>query len=187
KELKVMDLSELLFALDRKKIDLIVSGLTMTSGRKKRIDMIHYHGGGQKTVPVAFWKEVPAGVKTFDDIAKMGLSVVLESGSSWEDCAGVMGLTKIKGFAHYPEMVFEIKHGKSDAVLFDPDIVGLYLSKFPEIKIAQLPLNGKFEIFGLGIGVHKTTPKLRDEVTVVIKQMREDGTLSRLESKWRLN
>ncbi|MCK4499936.1 transporter substrate-binding domain-containing protein, partial [Candidatus Babeliales bacterium] len=101
---KVMDLSELLFALDRKKIDLLVSGLTMTPERKKRIDMVHYHGGGQKTIPMAFWKEIPAGVKTLDDMAKMGLSVVVESGSSWEDCAGVVGLTKTKGFAHYPEM-----------------------------------------------------------------------------------
>jgi arginine transport system substrate-binding protein len=185
-EFKVMDLAELLFALSRKKIDILLSGLTMTPERARNIEMIHYHGGGQETLPVAFWGKAPEDIRTFGDIAQKGLRVVVESGSSWEDCAETMGLTNVVQFSRYQDMILEIKYGKSAAILFDPDIVNLYTSKFDQLKVVNLPLEGKFKVFGLGIGLSKSRPALRNQVAEVVEQMRRDGTLRKLEIKWGL-
>jgi ABC-type amino acid transport substrate-binding protein len=181
--IKDMGVAELLIGLQQKKIDVVLSGLSITKERQNKINMIYYQGEPIKTAPLLFWKEIPAGVNSLEDLRGKNATVCVEPGSSWENFLAPYTFFEKKLVSKYLDMVFEIRQGKALAALFDPEIVGEFLAKFPELKVLEVPL-GDFSIDGNGIGIGKDNPALTANLQKIVTELRQGGTISALENKW---
>ncbi|MCB1084988.1 MAG: transporter substrate-binding domain-containing protein, partial [Chlamydiia bacterium] len=49
----------LMLALKQKKVDAIIWAISMTEKRKASLEMIHYQGEKEETIPLVFWGETP--------------------------------------------------------------------------------------------------------------------------------
>ncbi len=84
--IKDMDTAMLISSLDQGSVDFIMTGLDITTERAKRMTMISYQGEPITEYPLIFWKNIPAGIQTLDDLKNLPNAVIcVESGSSHEE------------------------------------------------------------------------------------------------------
>lgn len=190
KKLKIvtMNTAENIIALEQGKIDLLISGLCITKTRCKKFDFVHYLGEKRTTAPLAFWKEIPANVKSLADLIKLypEAQLIVEPGSSWDEfILDQYPTINAQYNPSYLDMILELKKGSSTmkAALFDPDIVAEFVAKFPDLKIIEIPLND-FAIPGMGIALKKGNKELLVNVENIIGTIKKTGTLKALETKW---
>lgn len=182
-EIKDMSLAELFVALEKNKIDLLISGLNITKERLSKIAMIYYQGKQETTASILFWKTKPENVATLKDLKDKNATICVLPGSAQERFISQFDFIQKQYFSNYIDMIMALKFGKATAAIFESDIVNEYCNKFPELVVMQEPL-GDFKIFGKGIGINKKNGMLIQKVDAVIKQFLQDGTLAQLEKKW---
>ncbi len=192
KELVIKDmgsLAPLFLALNQNKIDLLFSGLDITTQRSKKIDMVRYTGENIKNLYLLFWNKIPAGITCLQDLAgKPNACVCVEPGSS---SATFMAQERFKNITQKPvnsvvDMIMEIKYGKSLAAILEPLVVQDLQKKNPEIKTLEVKLPEDFQILGIGIGIKKNNTRMQKEVTQIVQKIKKDGTLRKFEQKWNL-
>jgi len=180
-------LSPLFIALNQNKIDMIFSGLDITKKRKENLDMIQYTGEGIKCFKLLFWKKIPAGISTIEDIAKLeNNSICVEPASPSELFLSQKNLSTLnkKSIGTVTDMVLELKYGKSTTAILEPIIVERLKKKNRELKTLDVPLPKDFQIFGVGMALKKGNFALKQRVAKAISDMKEDGTLAKFEKKW---
>lgn len=182
-DLKDMSLAELFVALQKNKIDLLISGLNITQERLGKIAMIYYQGAPIKTARFLFWKSLPQGVTTLSDLKDKNATICVLPGSTEERFLSQFDYVYAQCFNNYIDMVMALKFGKATAALFEADIVDEYCKKFPELVVMEEPL-GSFEILGKGIGINNKNDTLIQQVDCAIKELQRDGTIPTLEKKW---
>lgn len=184
-KIEIIDLGSmdaLLLALECQKIDAIVWGMTINAGRRKKYTLIHYAGKPQKTQPVVFWNQKPK-ISSLADLK--GQTVAVESGSIQESFALTNPGIRLKPFAKALDMVFDLKFGRSNAALIDPDILPRFLKKFPKLTYCQLPLPKTQRSDGLGMVMKKNIPtkKVR-ALHTAISLLKKQGVMKKLAKKW---
>jgi len=189
-EPEIVDLGSLpalLLALNQGTIDMAMSGLDSTPERQKTFEMVRYTGEDMRTLALVFWKEVPVGVATVADLQKIpGAVIAVESGSSQEVFANTLqGLAK-KPLACVTDMFLDVQYGRSTAMLLEPRIARRYQKQKPELVSIMVPLPAQFQVAGCGIALRKQDARLASQLEQVVGQMRQDGTLKRLEQQWQL-
>ena len=162
-ELKPMDFSGIIPALQTKNVDLALAGITITDERKKAM------------------KANNNDVKSVKDLD--GKVVAVKSGTGSVDYAKANIKTKdLRQFPNIDNAYMELGTNRADAVLHDtPNI--LYF-----IKTAG---NGQFKAVGdsleaqqYGIAFPKGSDELRDKVNGALKTLRENGTYNEIYKKW---
>jgi ABC-type amino acid transport substrate-binding protein len=181
-----MPLASLLLALKQNKVDLVLSGLSITAEREQALNMIYYYGEPVCTFPLLFWQQKPAEIETLADLAIQPDTVVcVEPGSAQEKFIKTtypeLSLSYVPAIA---DIVMALKYGKAKAALIDPEILPALLKKAPELVTLDVELPPAFQSRGVGIGINKTNQQLTQEIEHCIKQMQEDGTLQRLAAEW---
>ena len=187
KKLVVKDMAfdPLILSLQQGKIDLILAGMSITPSRLKEIEMVHYHGQGLTTLPLAFWKKIPAGVSTIYDLKKLkNKTVCAQAGNIQEELISKFDFLDIKSLSTYSELIMEIKYGKAIACVLEPFVVNEMKIQCPELQVLDVPLGPKDQNFGDGIGIKKENKKLIQQIKSVMAQLKQDGTLKSLQNKW---
>lgn len=166
-----------IMALESKRFDIILSGMTVTEERKKSINFSeNYVGDGQVMV-------VKKGVTGFNTAADLkGQVLGTQAGSSGEEAAKkIEGTKEIKLYKTYPEAFTDLQIGRIPVVICDRITASFYISKRTDT----------FEIVGekltnepLAIGIRKSDPELKEAIDKVLKEMKEDGTLTKISMKW---
>lgn len=184
-KIKVIDLGSmdaLLLALERQKIDAIVWGMTINAGRRKQYTLIHYAGKPQKTQPVVFWDQ-KLKISSLADLKDQ--TVAVEPGSIQESFALTNPGLRLKPFAKALDMVFDLKFGRSNAALIDPDILPRFLKRFPKLTVCQLPLPKAQRSDGLGIVMKKSiSAKKVRALQQAISFLKKQGVMKKLAKKW---
>jgi arginine transport system substrate-binding protein len=174
-----------ILSLKQGKIDLIISGMNITPSRLKEILMIPYHGEAATSLSLIFWKEIPAGVHSIEDIAMLSNSTIsVESGAIPEAFMKHYPSIHTKSFQGALGPLMDVKYGKSAANLVEPDVAEYLKQQHPEIKILNVPLPKGEAILGFGIGVKKDNQKLFQQVQKIIQELKLSGELKQLEDKW---
>lgn len=177
-ELKPMDFSGIIPALQTKNVDLALAGITITDERKKAID---FSDGYYKSGLLVMVKANNNDVKSVKDLD--GKVVAVKSGTGSVDYAKANIKTKdLRQFPNIDNAYMELGTNRADAVLHDtPNI--LYF-----IKTAG---NGQFKAVGdsreaqqYGIAFPKGSDELRDKVNGALKTLRENGTYNEIYKKW---
>lgn len=184
-EIKDMEFEGEILSLKQGKIDLIMSGMNITPSRLKEIDMVPYHGEAVTSFNLVFWKEIPEGVKSLQDIANLPEGTVsVESGSIPESFLSLYPEITAKSFQGSLAPLMDVKFGKSTANLVQED-VALYLkSKHPEIQIIDVPVPADQKILGFGIGIKKGNTELYNQIKEIILELKKSGELKTLQDKW---
>jgi len=176
-ELKPMDFSGIIPALQTKNVDLALAGITITDERKKAID---FSDGYYKSGLLLMVKANNNDVKSVKDME--GKVLAVKSGTGSVDYAKANIKTKdLRQFPNIDNAYMELGTNRADAVLHDtPNI--LYF-----IKTAG---NGQFKAVGdsleaqqYGIAFPKGSD-LREKVNGALKTLKENGTYKESDKKW---
>jgi ABC-type amino acid transport substrate-binding protein len=198
KTVKIQDLGtleSLFMALNGKKIDLLFSGLDITKKRLDKMEMVQYTGEGINSFYLLFWNEIPLlpgtskKIEIIEDLKKLEKNTIaVEPATPSEDFlkqSCFNGIEK-KPISRVVDMVLEIKFGKSRAAILEPIAAFEVMKKNPEIKYVKAPLPEDFQIFGVGIGIKKENLKLKKQIEKVVQEMKNDGTMKKLEQRWNI-
>ena len=185
KKLVIKDLgsmSSLLIALEQKKIDAIIWGMSITQERLKKIAMVHYQGKPTTAYQLLFWQTIPSGIRSVEDMA--GKTVCVEPASAQD-----MVLSSYPAIIKLPtekidDALLQIQYGKAAAAFVEPAIAKKFKKRFAEIQILDVPLTPEQQALGVGICIQKNNEPLIRAVTDAVNTLRENGTITKLETQW---
>lgn len=190
KNIKILDLgalASLFVALDQNKIDIIFSGLDITEKRREQLNMVPYTGENIKEYVLLFYKNIPEGILSIEDLKNHPNPVVLiEPGVSAEKYLSSFNFIQKKQLASLSERILDLQYNKSLAMLVEPSIARRLMLKDPELKGLNVPLPPPFQVYGMGIALKKENNELTQKIQTVVAQMKSDKTLSKYEEKWQL-
>lgn len=171
-----------ILSLNKKDIDLIWNGMTITEKREKEISFSQAYLKGENV----FLVNAKNNVSVKKDLKNMVVGV--QSGSEQEETIKKdpfsTSLKEIKTYDTIQAALLDIKTGRVDAVLAD-NFSGLYTAKQilkDDVKITVIP--GEYGQTQSGVGIRKSDKALRSEVNKVLDDMKNDGSISRLAQKW---
>ena len=184
--IKDMEFEGIILSLKQGKIDLAVCGMNITPSRLQEIEMIPYHGNDLASYSLIFWKEIPSGIQSLEDLNKIpGAVIAVESGSIPENYLREKYPTMpIKPLQGALNPLIDVKYGKSTANLVEPDVAHYLQTKYSDIQVLSIPLTKEDHILGFGIGVKKGNTDLLNQVTGLIEEFKASGELGKLEKKW---
>lgn len=174
-----------ILSLKQGKMDLIMSGMSITPSRLKQINMVPYHGETATILTLIFWKEIPEGVHSLQDVALLpNHTVSVQSGTVSEMYISRYKGIDVKSFQEELSALIDVKYGKSIANLVEPDVASYLKKEHPEIQTIRVPVTNEDTITGFGIGVKKENQELFQQVQEVIQELRVSGELKQLADKW---
>ena len=185
KELVLKDLGSmpsLFMALEQNKIDVIIWGMSITQDRLNRMNMVRYQGETITSFPLIFWKKIPDGVTSIEDMS--GKNVCVEPSSSQDIVLSAYTSINIIPTEKVDDALLHIQYGKADAALVEPAIAKKFKKKCPEIQILDVPLAPANQVKGVGICIKKDNIVLTDQVTQPTNVLLENGSIQKFESKW---
>lgn len=183
--IKDMEFEGEILSLKQGKIDLIISGMNITPSRLKEILMVPYHGEEAKSFSLVFWKTIPEGVQSIEDLEKLPHPTIsVESGSISEAYLSRYPQIQAKSFQGALAPLMDVKYGKSMANLVDPAVAEYLSTQHPEIKIVNITLAEDEKVLGFGIGIKQGNQQLFQQVEKVIQELKASGELKQLEDKW---
>ncbi len=187
KKLKIVSMAfdALVLGVKQEKVDCIMSALSITKKRAEEMAMVHYYGKPLTMLPLLFWQTVPVGVTTIEDLAKLpNKTVTAQVGSLQEEVLSHYSCVDHKYLGELPDMMVDLKYGKSIAMVVEPAIAQALMKDNPELKSIAIPLKPEEQDFGNGIGIKKENVKFVAQIEKAIKAMKTDDTLIKLEQKW---
>ena len=177
----------LLLALKQKRVDMVIWAISITKDRMEKMDFVYYQGAIIETTPFLFWKQIPPGLETINDLEKIPNSVVcVEAGSAQEDLLKSFPNLKLKYADKVLDIIMDLRYGKCLTTTVDPGVVPGYVKKHPELKVVELPLPEHQKMFGNGIAIDKSNSELTEKVRVAIAQLTSEGKIAELEKKWNM-
>lgn len=185
KKLKLQDLgsmTSLFMALDQGKIDLIAWGLSITQERLKNVAMIHYQGVATTSYPLIFWKEIPVGVVTLDDM--QGKTVCVEPASAQDIILSKYTAIDTLPTEKVDDALLHIQYNKAAASFVEPAIAKKFKNKYQEIQILDINLNPQDQALGIGLVVKKENIMLVDQLEIAVTLLKSTGVIEELERKW---
>jgi polar amino acid transport system substrate-binding protein len=174
--------------LRSRRIDVIISGMSATPERARKISFVEYFRSGTSLVVA---KGNPKNIHGMGDLC--GKTVTMQEGTIQEDlarsqqrsCAPNQAL-RIRALDSGSQALLDVKYGDADVALTD----------FPVAAYnAKVSDGGKdFEVVGeqvgsgpFGIGIRKEDAALRDAIVNALRQVVADGSYDRVLAKWNVS
>lgn len=182
--IKDMDTAALITALNQGSVNFIMTGLDITTERLQKIALIPYQGEPIEELPLVFWRTIPRGIQTLNDLKNIPNAIIcVEPGSSQE---GI--LRQYSGFeVKYCDpliAIMEIKYGKALAVLLERKLLSNLKKKYSELVDVSIPLDEKNKMMGCGIGIKKSNKELQKQIFQIIADLKKSGFLKKKENRW---
>ncbi|WP_445493182.1 transporter substrate-binding domain-containing protein [Niallia sp. 03133] len=177
-QVKDMDFSGLISALQAKQVDLVLAGMSATEERKKNVDFSDVYYSAKDLVIT----KKDSGIKSIEDLK--GKTVGVQLGSIQEDSAKEIAKTvkvKVENRDRIPELLQEIKAGRFDAAIIEDVVAQGYLKKDNSLTSVEAPQPE--DSAGSAIAFPKNS-KLTEEFNAELKKMKENGEIDKLVVKW---
>lgn len=181
-DLEIIDMpfSELLPALEKGKVDLVMSGMTATLRRNMRAAFVGpYHITGKSILARS---ETIAALQS-EEMDKSNLKIAALKGSTSEDFVKrVAPKAKLLATKDYDAAIDLLLSNKADAFVADASIIMLSMLRWPDAGLvaAQNPLT----IEPIGIAVPPGDPLLLNLVQNYLNAIKGTGALEKLNEKW---
>jgi len=185
KKLVLKDLgsmTSLFMALDQGKIDLIAWGLSITQERLEKVAMIHYQGAVTDSYPLIFWKEIPTGIITLDDMN--GATICVEPASAQDVILNKYSSINKLSTEKVDDALLNIQYNKALAAFVEPAIAKKFKNKYQEIQILDVSLQPEDHAQGVGLVVKKNNNAFINQVEVAVTVLKSTGVIEKLEQKW---
>lgn len=172
--IKDMGFDGLIPALQTKKVDLIIAGMTATEDRKKAVNFSEsYYSANQ----VIVLNKGNKSIKGFEDLKDKKIGVML--GFTGDFVVTEMGYPSEKFNAAFAG-IMALQSNKIDAVVLDSETAKNYVKNNDNLKLAE----GKGEAEDYAIAIRKEDKELLNEVNSAIKVLHENGKFNELLTKY---
>jgi polar amino acid transport system substrate-binding protein len=174
-------------ALYAHKFDVIMSGMTMTAERAKRVSFSMPYGDASVMV---FLLANNTTIKTAEDLSGKTIgsqlgsapAVVAQKLDAKFKAEGKPGLADIKLYEHFPEAYLDLANHRTDAVL----------NSLSTLQVVMKEQPGKYRMIGgvqdikayFGLAFRKDDERLTKIANEVLGEMKASGELSKLQEKW---
>ncbi|WP_026896275.1 transporter substrate-binding domain-containing protein [Clostridiisalibacter paucivorans] len=175
-----MAYSGLIPSLTTKKIDLIISSMTITEDRKKTVDFSIPYSKAYLSLLIS--KDSP--VEDFPDLNKQGVKVAVKKGTTGHIYATEnLSDAEILVFEKENACVLEVVQGKADAFIYDQMTIFKNWKRYPDATKVQLsPFQEDYEYWG--IAMRKDEAELKEKVNAFINEYKENGGFDNLATKY---
>lgn len=177
KEVEIIDMQfdGLLPALEAKKIDIIIAGMTATEERKQFVNFSDPYYSSKQSILV---QANNSDIASFDNFVGKKVGVVL--GYTGDVLVSAMTNVEIQKFNAASETILALKSQKVDAVVLDYEPAKNYVSKNSELKLVET--DAATEEYS--IAMRKDETELLIQVNDALKIIRENGTYNNLINKY---
>ena len=167
-------------SLKTKKVDLIISSMTITKQRQKTIDFSIPYAQSN----LAILTNPSSGVKSITDLNQKGKKIAVKKGTTGHIYAGkYLTNADLLIFDKENAAVLEVIQGKADGFLYDQLTIYKNWNKHQKSTIALLePFQKTPEYWG--IAIKKGNTELKNRVDAFIKKAKSDGTFDKLSKKY---
>jgi len=175
-EFRNMDFHGLIAALASDNVDMVISGMSITPERQKRITFSTPYTDAR--IAVLFRRN--DGFKQAEDL--QGKKAGAQLGTIWTLIAHDMSRKhhfSTKALANNLMLVEELKNQRLDAIVLEESQAESFMDKYP--KLSSFPVEQYASSFA--IAMPKQTD-LKKNVDHSIKQLKGNGTISALAKKW---
>jgi polar amino acid transport system substrate-binding protein len=174
-EIKDMSFDGLLPALQSKKIDMIIAGMTATEERKKAVNFTKsYYTANQVIITGDKSEDIP----TFDGLKGKKVGVVL--GFTGDVVVSEIEGVEVKKYNAGYAAIMDLKSGKIDAVVLDGEPAKNFVKNQEGLKLTSA--TGEKEEYA--IAVSKDNEELLNKVDKALEELKADGTYDELLKKW---
>lgn len=171
---KDMSFDGLLPALQTKKVDVVIAGMTATEERQKTVNFSQpYYSANQ----VIILLEGDTTIKDFADLTGKKVAVML--GFTGDVVVSEMPDVQVERFNAAYAGIMALQSGKVDAVVLDSETANNYVAKNAGLKLAE----GKGEAEDYAIAVRKEDTALLEEINAAMDKVKADGTFGKIIEK----
>ncbi|WP_235620042.1 ABC transporter permease subunit [Trichlorobacter lovleyi] len=181
-----MKFMALIPALQSGKVDLIISGMTATSERKKTVNFTQPYFANKQVMLVR--KPAVAPLSTVSDRSELstlnslkGKRICVLPGSAGEMAARQkFSGSQFQVFTAAADAALAITTNKADAFVYDKSVLLNLAEKNPELMILDQAVD-KLEV---AAALRKDNTALLSEMNKALQSLKQEGELQRLRTKW---
>jgi len=178
---EVMPFSELWSSLETGKVEMVLSGMTITPERNIKVAFVGpYFLSGKSIVTT---KEKALSIKSTEDINTSYTTLVALKGSTSQSFVqNVIPKAKLVTTKNYEEALDLVLQGKADAMVADYPFCVVSAFRYREKKL--IALDEPFTYEPLGIAISANDPLLINWLENVLLTLEGSGALEMLTEKW---
>ena len=180
-EIVPMPFGELLDALEKDKVDMVMSGLSITPERTEMVSFVGPYMMSGKSILTK--NSVLAKIEASNDFNRKDLKLLaLSKSTSASFVRAVAPDAQLIEVSSYDEGVAMVIEGKADALVADMPVCVLSVARFPEAGLTTLerPLT----VEPVGIAVSKDDPQFFNLVDNYLEAYEKTGILGKIRKKW---
>jgi ABC-type amino acid transport substrate-binding protein len=180
-EIVPMPFGELLSALEQNKVDMVLSGLSITPERTEKVSFVGPYMMSGKSILTK--NSVLAKIEASADFNRKELKLLaLSNSTSASFVRAVAPEAQLIEVASYDEGVAMIMDGKGDALVADMPVCVLSVLRYPEAGLATLERPLTVEPVGIAVG--KNDPQFFNLVDNYLRAYEKTGILAKIREKW---
>lgn len=174
-EWKNISFDGLLPALQAKKLDVIIAGMTATEERKKFVNFSQTYYESNQMILV---NKEGTDIKSFQDLPGHTVGVVL--GYTGDIAVSEIKGVKVQRYNATSEAIIALKAKKVEAVVLDSEPAKNYAKQNPELALINTDVAK--EEYAIAVG--KNDKELADKIDSALTQLKENGTYDKLIKKY---
>ena len=176
-DVKVLDMSfdGLLPALQMKKVDLVIAGMTATEERKKTVSFTQPYYTASQVIIV---KEGNNSIKSFDDLKGKKVAVML--GFTGDTIVSEIEGVKVERFNAAYAGIMALQADKVEAVVLDSEPAKNYVKQNPGLVLAEADAEQE----EYAIALRKNDKALLEKVEKALAELKANGTYDALIKKY---
>jgi len=179
--IELMSFPELLQALKKQKIDVIISGFAFTEARSKEITFIGPYALSGKSMLITKKRLKEIRASTGFNHKNIHL-MALENSTSQTLAEQRLEKAKLTPIKHYEDALLALRSGEADALVADLAICELAVIRdtLQELTTLQKPL----AVEEIGIAIKKDEPLLEARLSEQLRTLSKGDELKKLHTKW---
>ena len=174
-EIRDTDFSGIIPALQSKRADFAMAGMTPTAERKKNVDFSNIYYEAKNTIVT----KKGSSLKTPFELA--GKTVGVQLGSTQEKAAQKFKNVRLKQLNRTSEIIQEVKAGRVDGAIIENTIATGFIANNPDLEFNTFASNT--EEAGSAIAFPQGSARV-DDFNRVLAQMKQSGEIDKLVKKW---
>lgn len=175
-EVKIQNMAfdGLLPALQMKKVDVVIAGMTETAERKKAVAFSTPYFKAKQVIITKKGKDI----KDFKELAEKQVGVML--GFTGDAVVSEIKGVKVQRFDATYAAIMALEKGKLDAVVADSEPAKKYIESYKDLVIASAPAEEE----DYAIAVRKKDTALLNELNKALEAVKKNGTYDKLLKKY---
>jgi polar amino acid transport system substrate-binding protein len=174
-EIRDTDFSGIIPALQSRRADFAMAGMTPTAERKKNVDFSQIYYEAKNTIVA----RKGSNFKKLEDLA--GKKVGVQLGSTQEKTTQRFKNFKLVALNRTAEIIQEVKSRRIDAAVIEDTIAKGFIAGSPDLELNSIISNS--EEAGSAIAFPKGS-NLVNEFNRILTQMKQSGEINKLVKKW---